>query len=770
MNENSERWKHDGLNDVYYTTTGTETHKHVDTKTHQSTTISQVHHIKVIPRKDSGKVDDQGKPVPKLEFIHIPYNGGQAVTTAAARKGVVWGACHYGSFQEWECPEKGSGDWRFGYNPYRATYRQGQRPWLLPPKDFENHPYQGADQFVVARNPYERAISFYRQVYDEEHGYPHGFEKHHQPSQQSLYLKRREDPERMNRFLTSHFVNVARDRIPLRETDLPPQVMFVDLLDEKTKKVSQQYTIKYENLQDNSFRDLMKRYHLADDPLELPPPARQEGAIYLSSEDLVGSTLVLLNILYRRDFRAFNYTLINPRMEFEIALELAVNVTAAEDASDAENFVKPNLNALEYIPIPYTVERDMTIAGSNAGDVWGACHWGQFDWYNCPFGSGHLMLRENRYIRYKADNYPQAMEPWHVPLYQFRDAPLESSTLRFTVVMNPYRRAIEFYRRVYDQRHGYPHGFPMENSRIAKREGDELPKSDEIYLEKRERADSLNEFLQKILMPFHTPLLPNGMEMLPQFHYIFQQTSERTFLYVNEALHWENLEKEWTTRVIEKENISMTIELPAPPSLGVSSGVPNVHLLSIKDLTNKTIAMLNDHYKVDFQYLGYKMKQTNIDISSFWHPVLPSKEVRAYAKGPNSMAVIAATRPSNNAPTKGEIKKQTTVLPLTSKETDAIAVPYGLLPEEDASTVGSRGVEDRKKILQQEQDALPIDANEQANGSRGDIEDLRNALLQNRKNAGVPSNAGNRKRRHSNYKKALRLRQARARTRLTKKH
>jgi N-terminal region of glycosyl transferase group 7/N-terminal domain of galactosyltransferase/Sulfotransferase family len=278
MHENSDRWKYDGLSDVYYTVTATK-------QVQPGLGFALYNHIKAIPQKQrDGTIkyheNPEGTPSTAegnapLEFVHVPYTGGQAITEAAAKANIVWGACHFGQFDEWKCPVGKSGDFQHTPMQFKASYQQALKPWHIPLMRFLENPMEGTKRFTVVRHPYSRAISFYRFTYDSQHGYPHGFKYHnivedrnHPPEYVANYLRDREHPAKLNSFLQDFLI---REHHPHRPdgVELIPQVQFV--FHRGLKYVH--HVLHYEFLM-RDFKNILEKYQLTD-VVDLPPPERK---------------------------------------------------------------------------------------------------------------------------------------------------------------------------------------------------------------------------------------------------------------------------------------------------------------------------------------------------------------------------------------------------------------------------------------------------------------------------------------------------------------
>ncbi|CAB9521224.1 Beta-1,4-galactosyltransferase 3 [Seminavis robusta] len=259
-----------------------------------------------------------------LELVAIPYAGAaSSLTRMAARAGIVWGACHFDQFQEWECPAK-SGDFRDSQKVQMNGMLQFESPWYVPLKLWPKSPYGDlskpdpakAKTFTVVRNPYDRAIAFYRHMFDRKHGYPRG---HHPRQDEDIlfdmgsvamddYLRKREDPIRMNAFLQAHFTKGHNPHKP-DGMELVPQSKY-------TTRVH--HVIKYEALVDGCRKYLSKYNYgnMAGKKIDLE--VFEQAAVkranhtramnlghaprWLGKADLADETTAMINEIFMFDF------------------------------------------------------------------------------------------------------------------------------------------------------------------------------------------------------------------------------------------------------------------------------------------------------------------------------------------------------------------------------------------------------------------------------------------------------------------------------------
>ena len=258
----------------------------------------------------------------KLEFVHITKTGGSAIEKAASKAGLIWGACHYLSNKEVGCSQPDLPWKEPGYQSFSLT-----SPWHTPPKwlkhsiDEGMYPYNGADLFVVIRNPYSRIVSEYYCPWN-------GFQGKH-----------RNNPDVMNEWVkhTVTALDTAMDEFNDRNRDGQWRRVQAKV-EERTKRskyghfdpyrylfaqkhyinqaeyvydgdsVIVKNVVHYENLS-KEFDALMKKYGI---DLSLPPKEKDGTYTYksqskLSHTDLNPDTIALINKFAKPDFERFGY-------------------------------------------------------------------------------------------------------------------------------------------------------------------------------------------------------------------------------------------------------------------------------------------------------------------------------------------------------------------------------------------------------------------------------------------------------------------------------
>ena len=339
MQNNSARWKKDGLSDLKMTITGDAmTVTHLDsiemknatvetdptviaTSRATTTTITKqhfitakqpgsivsllsinptalasfaaVHHIKAIPKLTA------------LEFVHVTQTDGSRIERAGAAAGIAWGACHYRHAMEKQmaCPDIAYPEWEG--NAKMRPGKQTHDPWHSPLQDFEENPYRGRPTFAVVRNPYYRLIEYY---YCPWNGYKDG----------------NKGPETLNSFIQQSLYpeGLDKDGEEKKKKDekgtRPPSAAFQHLRPQfhyifasNTISAHSQpfvtHILRYEHLEED-FNKLMHMYNL--DQVTLP--ASQMGAtpprdVQLTPNDFNAETLRMIHRFYAGDFGRFKY-------------------------------------------------------------------------------------------------------------------------------------------------------------------------------------------------------------------------------------------------------------------------------------------------------------------------------------------------------------------------------------------------------------------------------------------------------------------------------
>jgi hypothetical protein len=235
---------------------------------------------------------------------------------------------------------------------------------------------------------------------------------------------------------------------------------------------------------------------------------------------------------------------------------------------------------------------------------------------------------------------------------------------------HPYSRAISFYRYIYDAQHNHPYGYKYHNFVQDKI----YPPQDVAqYIIEREDPDKLNDFLQDYIYQIHHPHRPTGIELIPQVQFVYSAGVK----YVHHVMHYEFLQRDFSN-LMDKYLLKNEIVLPPPdrkrkrkkaivkkytekrrpqptqtwssfllspivnflrykevqsPAVDMSlAEIEDEYLLGAQDLADTTLAMLNDHFELDFKKFHYAKIKVNATTDSFWNKVQVIPRESAVAK------------------------------------------------------------------------------------------------------------------------------------------
>lgn len=270
-------------------------------------------------------------------------------------------------------------------------------------------------------------------------------------------------------------------------------------------------------------------------------------------------------------------------------------------ASVPEN--KPTIieKRLEFVHITKTGGSAVEKVGAGEGIIWGACHYMNLTEVGCGKAD----------IEYIAPNYQSyaLTSPWHTPpkllkkyveaaQYPYTDAEL------FVVIRNPYDRIISEYYCPWL-------GFQAKYRKNVKKDKDP---NDPVNLNwwvqnmVSTLKNATEEFEMKnkdgVMKLEQSKGVNEDKYILAQKHYVNQ--AEYVFdgdeVIVQHLVHYEDLGKEFDA-LMTKFGIDAT--MPSKEKSGVYTN--SEKKLSYKDLDSKSIKMINDFAKPDFEKFGYKM-------------------------------------------------------------------------------------------------------------------------------------------------------------------
>ena len=187
-----------------------------------------------------------------LRFIHITKTAGTTIEELAKKKNIHWGM------------------YDRGYGKLCPIERPS--PWHRFTKYTEN--IEDTNWFMVVRNPYDRIISEFHCIHSGMYDYARYFSK----SEFNHYLTR----EIQSRYrFGDHYSEQYKYLIKNKDVKL--------------------HILKYENLK-QEFNSLMKDYNI---DLEIDDPPKKLR--YFTTQDISENNINLINKIYDKDFKIFNY-------------------------------------------------------------------------------------------------------------------------------------------------------------------------------------------------------------------------------------------------------------------------------------------------------------------------------------------------------------------------------------------------------------------------------------------------------------------------------
>ena len=218
---------------------------------------------------------------------------------------------------------------------------------------------------------------------------------------------------------------------------------------------------------------------------------------------------------------------------------------------------KRPVNNWEFMHITKTGGSAIEKAAAEHGIAWGACHFNHamFEKMNCPAPADYQgrVTAQGPYARYSI---------WHVPYIHWNPNMFKDKKV-FTVVRNPYTRAVSEYYNVWT---GYK-GSDSENPSV------------------------MNKWIQDVISHPSNPLI-----YMPQYKYVYDDSGRKI---VDVVLHFENLTASFNDFSIRN---GLPVRLHEKPFNQRRSDTS----LTVNDLDAKTIRLINDMHAKDFEYFGYK--------------------------------------------------------------------------------------------------------------------------------------------------------------------
>ena len=234
----------------------------------------------------------------------------------------------------------------------------------------------------------------------------------------------------------------------------------------------------------------------------------------------------------------------------------------------------------EFVHITKTGGSAIEFAASRAGIAWGSCKFMRK--FNCvhPNLTG-VPIINNRAMSRKVSAlhsyYRESPLTWHIPHHFFHTPIWNPAIPTFTVVRHPYSRAVSFY---YCKWNGYKGNGNISSPAV------------------------LNDWLQRILPTVATK---STVGLLPQHVYVLDGDKRM----VDYILHFETLDQDFRT-LMQKYHLGDKIHLPPMGQVnqGRYSTQNNSSRLTERDLTPKTLAMIDAIFGAEFFLFGYQKNDT----------------------------------------------------------------------------------------------------------------------------------------------------------------
>merc|ERR1719232_1893403 len=248
-----------------------------------------------------------------------------------------------------------------------------------------------------------------------------------------------------------------------------------------------------------------------------------------------------------------------------------------------ENF---EIGKLEFHHIPKTGGTSIEDAAAAAGIRWSRC---KYMFTDCgkniskspinkfPFNTSADFTRSHATFLNESEipYFLWKVEYWHMPLHWLKNFPFDANTKTFTVVRNPYDLAISEYY------------CPWNGAKSSRRNINN-------WIQRKIVCNEKSDKLKSKIYSAH---------FLPQYDHIYNKHGKKIIDYV---LKFENLDEQFQNLM---KKFSLNLNLRKVNTRKVDSE------LGIANLTNETIAMINEYYKNDFKFFNYSMR--NISVSKW---------------------------------------------------------------------------------------------------------------------------------------------------------
>jgi len=434
-------------------------------------------------------------PIKPLKFIHITKTAGSSIETVGLENNIRWGIYH-----------KEYGFWH---------------------EIFTNKPKELRDKydwFTVVRNPYQRILSEYHFLVEVLNI------NNHTKGQFNLFIQNWMINASKNKKNHPEFGRIGGDHFT-------EQYKYID----NTSKI---HILKFENIEEE-FESLMKQYNLN---LKLNKKVQVSKNKKYSVQDISKENIKLINIIYKKDFELFNYTMIEingePNQEDEQELlnnELEQKSNIDEPPDELQIVIKPRIETpkkdLRFIHISRTAGTSIEQIGLEHGKFWGRYHrgYGQYD-----------------------------------EIFKRKPEPLKKAHDWFTVVRNPYTRLISDYHYLVLL----------------------------LRINNPENISTFNTFIEKWMKNIQNNKENNGIHGKVTGGHFTPQNLYIPLTFKIHILKYENLEEEFN-KLMNQYNCNIILN----KKVNISKTY-----VSVNDISKENIELIKKVYKKDFEDFGYSME------------------------------------------------------------------------------------------------------------------------------------------------------------------
>jgi hypothetical protein len=233
-----------------------------------------------------------------------------------------------------------------------------------------------------------------------------------------------------------------------------------------------------------------------------------------------------------------------------------------------------------YIHIPKTSGSTMeTIFYENSGCI-----------STCFFRKLNNEIVQNKKYKY--------LSLWHIP-FQFLKKSFTNNIIQnytiFAIVRNPYTRIIsdfKFWIDFYNTR--------MNLNNISQKDKFLLKEIKTIYNNNFSiNKENLNIFINNVLNNKKNYTILDG-HIIPQIEHILIKNNNKLNIFTNDILKMENLNNDFNN-FIKKYNLNIPLNITKTTKINITS-----NKLTIKDLNQNSINLINKFYHYDFKFFNYE--------------------------------------------------------------------------------------------------------------------------------------------------------------------